>query len=312
MNDSLTYIEQIHESNRAMLDEVDRICKAHGIRYYLHGGTLLGAARHKDFIPWDDDVDIIMPRYEYEKLKAHFQTEADERFKFIADDGYDQFFDFISKIADMSVTYAGTSYGDEDFYEGRFSHPTLDFFVLDDAGSNHKWQLIRLKLLYSLAMGHRKHINYDKFKGPMKIAAFILTRIGKLIPYKKIAKTYHKISQEANKPNQTVKDSTQIKHTLKNNITTNGQKKLAFVSETKNTNGYYFISNEQPHPHYWGLLFPKKWFEDEYTLTIHGKKYPASKYYDDWLTMVYGDWRKLPPKDQQKPQHVMEILPRKE
>ena len=126
----------------------------------------------------------------------------------------------------------------------------------------------------------------------MKVAAFVLTRIGKLFLYKKIAKTYHRISQEANKHNKTVKDSIQIKQTQKNN-------------------GYYFISNEQPHPHYWGLLFPKKWFEDEYTLTIHGKQYPASKYYDEWLTMVYGDWRTLPPKDQQKPQHVMEILPRK-
>ena len=70
---------------------------------------------------------------------------------------------------------------------------------------------------------------------------------------------------------------------------------------------YYFISNEQPHPHYWGLLFPKKWFENDYTLTIRQEEYPASSYYDNWLTMVYGDWRKLPPLDQQHPQHVMKI-----
>ena len=295
MQDTLSYIEKIHESNRAMLDEVDRICKAHGIRYYLHGGTLLGAARHKDFIPWDDDIDIIMPRREYEKLKKAFIKEADKRFLFIADDGYDQFFDFISKIADTNVSYAKTSYGDEDFYEGRFSHPTLDFFVLDDAGKGHKWQLIRLKLLYSLAMGHRKHINYDKFKGPMKAVAFILTRIGKLIPYKYIVKAYHKVSMEANKgsKNMAISDTDANNQDL-NSSASNGD--------------YYFISNEQPHPHYWGLLFPKKWFEDEYTLTIHGKNYPTSRYYDDWLTMVYGDWRTLPPKDQQKPQHVMELL----
>lgn len=291
MQDTLSYIEKIHESNRAMLDEVDRICKAHGIRYFLHGGTLLGAARHNDFIPWDDDIDIIMPRKEYERLKIYFVKEADERFKFIADDGYDQFFDFISKIADTSVTYKRTAYGDEDFYEGRFSHPTLDFFVLDDAGARHGFQLIRLKLLYSLAMGHRKHINYDKFKGPMKIVAFVLTHIGKLVPYKKIAGSYHKISQEAN-----------IRYKAQNS------EESPAYSQKEEDNEYYFISNEQPHPHYWGLLFPKKWFEEEYELTIHGKKYPASKYYDEWLTMVYGNWRKLPPKDQQKPQHVMEIL----
>ena len=272
MQDVSTYIEKIHESGRAMLDEVDRICKAHNIRYYLHGGTLLGAARHGDFIPWDDDIDIIMPRAEFEKLKSCWKSEADERFEFLASDGYDTFFDFISKIADTSVTYAHTAYGDEDFYEGRFSHPTLDFFVLDEVGAGHKWQLLKLKLLYALAMGHRKHINYDKFNGPMKAAAFVLVGIGKLFPYKKIAAAYDRISIMDNK-----EDS---------------------------SSEYYYISNEQPHPHYWGLIFPKKWFEEEYTLSIHGKQYPASRYYDEWLTYVYGDWRKLPPKEMQKPQHV--------
>ena len=45
------YLDRVHESDFAMLSEVDRICKKHNIQYYLHGGTFLGAVRHQDFIP---------------------------------------------------------------------------------------------------------------------------------------------------------------------------------------------------------------------------------------------------------------------
>ena len=53
-----------------LMVEFDRVCKEHGITYYLDGGTLLGAVRHKGFIPWDDDADLIMFRSEFEKLCA--------------------------------------------------------------------------------------------------------------------------------------------------------------------------------------------------------------------------------------------------
>jgi lipopolysaccharide cholinephosphotransferase len=63
-----------------ILLEVNRICKKYNLTYYLIGGTALGAVRHKGFIPWDDDIDLGLPREDYNKLLNLCKTELGEKF----------------------------------------------------------------------------------------------------------------------------------------------------------------------------------------------------------------------------------------
>src|SRR3712207_6980314 len=62
------------EMQRCLLDilvAIHKVCEAHGLRYYLLAGTMLGAVRHKGFVPWDDDADVALPREDYDRLIAH-------------------------------------------------------------------------------------------------------------------------------------------------------------------------------------------------------------------------------------------------
>ena len=61
-------LRQMQEGALNILKKLDGICREQGLRYFLFYGTLIGAIRHKGFIPWDDDLDVAMPRPDFDRL----------------------------------------------------------------------------------------------------------------------------------------------------------------------------------------------------------------------------------------------------
>ena len=73
-------LDELKSTEYGVLCAFADYCEAHNLRYWLGNGTLIGAVRHKGFIPWDDDIDVFMPRPDYEELKAGFNSD-NERYQ---------------------------------------------------------------------------------------------------------------------------------------------------------------------------------------------------------------------------------------
>ena len=97
-------INALHQCTLNILKGVDEACRKLHLRYYIFAGTLLGAVRHKGFIPWDDDMDIAMPRPDYEQLIAHQKEWLPANLEMVctqSDPDYPQPF---AKIQDANTT----------------------------------------------------------------------------------------------------------------------------------------------------------------------------------------------------------------
>ena len=73
-------MKEVWQCQLDMVEEVDKICKKYNIKYFLAGGTLIGAVRHKGYIPWDDDIDIVMMRKEYNEFLKIAEKELDNKY----------------------------------------------------------------------------------------------------------------------------------------------------------------------------------------------------------------------------------------
>lgn len=121
-------LEQLQQIEREILSVVDAFCKQHEIPYYLGEGSLLGAVRHQGFIPWDDDMDILMKRADYNRFIELFGKEEREQCVLCNDVTLGAYHLTFSKV----VTTKQTGFVNEkDLLLGRYNGPYLDIFPLD-------------------------------------------------------------------------------------------------------------------------------------------------------------------------------------
>ena len=254
-------IDDMKRIELEIMDEIDRICRAEGLSYVLGYGSCLGAMRHKGFIPWDDDMDLLMPRADYERLIEGFDRfKAVDRYQLATYRDRSGIYPFV-KVVDSSTKVF------ENFAAKQYSTGVwVDIFPLDDVADpkdeafarGTRLSLVRSLIVADPSVGSTPFVKFVK-----RVTHPVFSRMD---PYE----AARKIDENAH---------------------------YAFEGETDRCCD--IVGEETP-----GKLLPKAWFEPV-EVDFEDRRYLAPKYFDEYLTTVYGDWR-TPPAPDDRDVHVHE------
>lgn len=163
------YLFNLHNEILTIMDNVAALCEEKKLKYYLIGGTLLGAVRHKGFIPWDDDLDIIMPRQDYERFVC-------AEYKNLSEDFYLEWFNtnrkynhVFAKVCKKNTLFEESVGNNTTIKRGIF----IDIFPMDlTDGYSQKIERRKKKVLFWSGILFRK--SYSKEKKWLKKIIYIL------------------------------------------------------------------------------------------------------------------------------------------
>lgn len=257
--------KQIQQQLLEMMVVVDCVFQQHDVRYSLDAGTLLGAVRHKGFIPWDDDVDVIVPRTDFERICEHPEWLPDG-YKLVFQGKDDYLFPF-AKVYNLSWR------AQEPSIEGSLKeYLWLDIFPADavpEAYAEMKELVKRQKRTHWLAFHALVNSDYAT-----SVAKNGVKRMGKriLLPILRAVfpacASYKRLTQHA----------------------------LAFPFGSTSR-----VGNLVWGPYLTEIpSFPTSDFDNLITLSWEGHEFNACPHWDEYLTSWYGDYMTLPPIDQRR------------
>lgn len=257
-------LEELKKIEFDILKHFDAFCKEHNIRYYLAYGTLLGAIRYKKFIPWDDDIDLLVPREDYDRMIKLFRDS--ERYRLFTFENNSNFHYPFAKLCDMTTRKEQTVYKNRGVELG----VEIDIFPLDTWDND----LDKAKLEAKRIKNYQKWLKATKLDKPF--SAHLVKRFvwSMILPFVKMIGGgffVKKIIKESNKPEQ--RGSRYV-----------GAKVWAIYGDR-------------------GII-PAEAFAESIEIEFEGQMFPAPKGYDTYLTCLYGDYLPEPPREKQKTHHA--------
>ena len=206
------YLKKTHRILTGLVKEFDAVCQKYNLHYYVICGSLIGTVRHQGMIPWDDDIDVAMPRKDFIKLrkiaKKHWPRNGEKySFRDYYDIGGGAFLDCMPRLYYMSDHITTKIYdklhgkADSRFEDRAF----LDIYVMDNAHENdvvHNLCITCMKGIYNLMMGHRAYVNYDEYRSIIPDRTInhmrIVHKLGKIFPLRFLAWMYDAFARSGN------------------------------------------------------------------------------------------------------------------
>lgn len=258
--------EKFKDKLRVILKEVIRVCEKNNLRYYMCGGTCLGAVRHGDIIPWDDDIDIFLLRPDYEKFLQIADKELKTPFRLVNYNTHKGYTCAFAKVVDFSTTLIQHRY--PFFASGLY----VDIFPLDGVNNNKFMDRLHYafhKVVHYLFMPIESYRVDNGCSFPVKCGYYVKRFLSPL------RNTMFEL-----------RESILRKRT---------------IEDKKYVRSY----NSQ-----WGLRHTalREDFDDYIMMPFGDMQVRVPKGYDDYLTHLYKDYMKLPPKEKQVTHHHFAYL----